>query len=198
MAPYKEPNPFILKDFIIVESPYETDDCDIKPISNIVLAKDTVISTWTDQSYTILNPMNILELEQYIASEINKFLMKATIARRCDNYIIQGFNLPSECTSTFKNFPANQSQFGIGDDVLNKFFYTEDYIKKQTTSNDKKPLCQRLKDLKTLLVEFNKILSGLDTPEIKQKYPDQYNDIMRKYKENVNMRMLLDQKMDNI
>lgn len=198
MAPYEEPNPFILKDFIIVESPYTTKDCNVKPMSDILLANQVQISEWTALNYTASIPMNVLEIEQYIANEINTFLMKATLARRCDNYVIQGFNLPSECTSTFNNFPSNQSQFGIGVDVLNKFIYTDDYIQKQTSANDKKPLCQRMNDLNNLLVKFDQILLRLNTSEIKAKYPDQYQTLMTKYKENVNMRMLLDQRLDNI
>jgi hypothetical protein len=142
--------------------------------------------------------MNILELEQYIAGEVNAFLLKARLARRCDNYVIQGSALPKECTTTFKNFPAIQSQFDIGDYVVDRFVYTDDYIKKQMNNNEKKPICHRLRDLKELLTEFNRFLQVLDTPEIKAKYPDQYKSIMTKYKENLNMRSLLDQKLDNI
>jgi hypothetical protein len=189
-----ETNPFVLKDFLVVESPINSQ------YSLIVLANDPAnnVSALKTAGYTISQPMNILELEQYLTIEINKFLMHVRFARTCDNYIVHGLSLPSNCISTFKNYNTQMSQFGIGDAVLDNFVYTDSYINAQQNANDKKSLSQRLRDLQSMLTIFQEILGQLDTEEIKKKYPDQYNNIMQKYKQNISMRTILDQKLDNI
>ena len=190
-----ETNPFVLKKYLIVESPIN----DQSQYSHII-DKTVNTSTYTTNGYTISQPMSILELEQYLTTEINKFLMHVKFARTCDNYAIHGLTLPSSCTNTFKNYTSTTklSQFGIGDHVLDNLVYTDAYINKQQTINDKKSLSQRVNDLKNILSEFQNILGNLDNADIKSKYPDQYNNIMQKYKQNVSMRKILDQKLDNI
>ena len=188
----KETNPFVLKDYLVAESPISNPS----QYSQIVSANN--VSEMTKAGYKILQPMNILELEQYLATEINKFLMNVRFARTCDNYVVQGLSLPTKCTNTFKNYgqSTNVSQFGTGDSLLNGLVYTDSYISLQTRDNDKKSLSQRLSDLQSMLSTFQYILNNIDT--LKSKYPDQYNNIMQKYNQNVSMRTILDQKLDNI
>jgi hypothetical protein len=186
-----DPNPFILKEFILIESNIDTSDT-----SRIILTTKYHQNMQGSPS----QPMNILELEKYLMTEINKFLMTVRFARTCDRHIIYGFNLPDSCKDTFKNFTTstNQSQFGIGANVLDNFVYTDAYINKQQNMNDKKSLSKRLLDLKSMITDFKTYIDVVNTPEIKNKYPDQYNYIMQKYNQNLSMRSILDQKLDNI
>ena len=85
----KETNPFVLKDYLVAESPISNPS----QYSQIVSANN--VSEMTKAGYKILQPMNILELEQYLATEINKFLMNVRFARTCDNYVVQGLSLPT-------------------------------------------------------------------------------------------------------
>lgn len=193
-------NPFIMKVFVVCESP-------IKPDNNVFPSFITFYDPEVMKNFiknlqlsgnTISEPMNLLELEQYLMNEINKFLIKVKLAKTCDNYTIQKFNLPSSCTSTFKNYPASKAQFGIGDNIFNNFVYTDSYISSQQTTNDKKSLSQRLRDLQFMLLGFQELLKQIDRPEIKAAFPDEYENIMTKYNQNLSMRAILEQKLDNI
>jgi hypothetical protein len=192
MAP-TDPNPFTLKEFIVIES------SNIEPSnpSRITVTSDSTIGS---QQMYISQPMNILELEKYLMIEINKFLMIVRFARTCDKHAIHGFNIPSSCKDIFKNFTTstNQSQLGIGANVFDNFVYTDAYINKQQNMNDKKSLSKRLLDLKSMITDFQRYIDAVNTPEIKSKYPDEYNNIMQKYAQNLSMRSILDQKLDDI
>ena len=194
------PNPFTMKVFVIIESS-PVSSCTIpSPQSMIIFYEENseVIKMAVKAGSTVSQPMNILEVEQYLSTEINKFFVKLKLARTCDDYALQSMNLPANCTSTFKNFTVNQSQFGLDDNILDKFIYTDSYISSQQNANDKKHLCQRLRDLQLLLAAFKEIMGWINRPEIKEAYPDDYRNIMQKYQDNVSMRSILEQKLDNI
>jgi hypothetical protein len=192
------PNPFILKNYTVYESPI--DKC--ANITNTSTIVDISTNVQVYNGYTASQKMNIMELEKYLSDEINRFLSKVRIARTCDNYSVYGKNPPAICSSTFNNYSASYSaqgtQFGIGDAILDKLSYTESYIKSQQTTNDKKELCQRIRDLQKMITDFQNILNNITTNYKKEDYPDQYNNIMAKYKQNIAMRAILDEKLDNI
>ena len=194
--PSTDPNPFIIKKYIVRESiingTAESNLIDDKTYNENITA--------LSQGYTVLDPMNLLELEKYLSDEVNKFIMKVKFARTCDNYAVEGLNIPETCTNTFANYNSSTSttQFGTGNYVLDNFTYTDSYLNSQKTINDKKQLGQRIRDLQSLLASFEIILNVLDTAEIKTTYPDDYNNIMKKYNQNLSMRHILDQKLDNI
>ena len=185
-------NPFILKNYVIVESPVMDSCSQISTVSHV-----NVLSNGNNNSGS-QSPMNLLEIEKYLADEVSKFQKKLHLAKSCDDFSVSSFPLPENCSTTFRNFPAARSQFGTGDNVLDNFVYTDSYIASQQTPNDKKQLCQRLLDLKSMLSDLQAILKGVDTPENKANFADEYNTIITKYNENLHIRELLEQKLDNI
>lgn len=181
-------NPFSLKNYVVYESAVST-SCSSDSLSSIV---DITTGSVAPTGFTESTPMNLIEVENYISNEINKFLIKVKLVKTCDNYTVQKYTLPASCAATFTNYPATQPQLGTGSTILNSIQYTPAYL---STHPDEKSLCQRLADLQNMIKNFQSFLDAIPKTS---EYADQYEYIMKKYKENLNMRDLLEQKLDNI
>jgi hypothetical protein len=189
-------NPFTLNNYIIAESSIY--DCaNLKNTSKIVMIGSDM-QTYISQGYILSNKMNLMEVNKYLTKEMNKFLAMINLAKTCSMYIMQDNDSSKKCKNTFNNFAIDRMQFGAGNNVLDNFTYTEDYIKKKKTDNNKKHLCQRLADLRSLIDDYNKILTTMNTGDIKSKYLDQYSSIMEQHKKNIKVRQELEQKLDFI
>lgn len=189
-------NPFTLNNYIIAESSIY--DCaNLKNRSKIVMVGSDM-QTYISQGYTLTNRMNLMEVNKYITKQMNHFLAVINLAKTCSMYIMQDNNSSKQCKATFNNYKLNAMQFGAGENVLDNFTYTANYIKKQKTYNAKKHPCQRLADLQSLIDDYNKILNTMNTGDIKSKYLDQYSSIIDQHKKNVKIRKELEQKIDFI
>lgn len=189
------PNPFIIKKYIVIESPIWKNGC-----SNTEQVSEIIDNTTTSSYDTSITPMNIIEIEKYLSKEIDNFFFNIILAKQCDNYGMNIIPIPAKCKDTFKNFvtPSEPyiTQFGIGSNVLNQFEFTDSYINSKNTSNDKKQLCQRILDLQSMIQQFTTILQSFQ--KYKDQFPDMYNDIMQKYNDNIQMRQLLEEKINTI
>jgi len=186
-------NPFIKKEYYVKESqPWA--NCDV------VVSKGQTVSTISKVSVIGVTPMNILELENYLSIQIIQFLKMINLAQECDSYAIAGASIPSTCTNTFDtNFSTPYTQqFGGNANAatLKSFKYKPAYINSQTL-NAKKHLCQQIEDIKSLLDDFNGILSAI-SQEDKNKYSDKLDDLQNKKNQNQQLRDLLDKKLDQI
>jgi len=185
-------NPFINTQYIIYESTIST-DCTKSP-STILLASQPKPSA----DFKPSNPMNLLFVENYLSDEIAKFIKNLRTAKTCDNYasnMDEWINMPSKCGNTFKNFAElSQSIPSQFTNDLSSFSYTDSYIATQPTTNDAKPLCQRLNDLQNMIKEYSKIINTINPGE----YTNQLQDIQKKYKDNIQMRAILQQKLSDI
>jgi hypothetical protein len=189
-------NPFTLNNYIIAESSIY--DCaNLKNTSKIVMVGSDM-QTYISQGYTLSNKMNLMEVNKYLTKEMNKFLAMINLAKTCSMYIMQDNDSSKKCKNTFNNFAIDRMQFGAGNNVLDNFTYTEDYIKKRKTDNNKKHPCQRLADLRSLIDDYNQILNTMNKGDIKSKYLDQYSSIMEQHKNNVKVRKELEQKLEFI
>lgn len=172
-------NPFILKEYIVYESNTDSSVSEIKKISEPAPNNHEKKGTY-----------NILELQQYLSLEVNRFLIKARFANTCYKYIENGLSSPAECTNTFNTITT-------GNNSLQQMKYKTAYINTQT-GNDKKELFHRFSDLQNMLEKFDSILKEIKNDPANEKYKDVYDDIMKKQRENNSMRLVLDKKLDNI
>jgi hypothetical protein len=217
--PLPTENPFLTKNYMV----YETDDlwmnCNTSVYTSTSKIRRVEDAAPTDQKYSTVGPLSYKEIEEYIARQLTDLYTKVKLAKRCDSYGVamntnSSIVFPTECNATFTNFSnmdielvrrnikqGNKSkytsQLKTGAE-FDSFFYTNDYITRQTTQNAKKSICQRIADLVQMLTDVETILKNMNTEEIKQNYPDQYSAIVQKVNANKRMRTELDAKLREI
>ena len=217
--PLPTENPLLTKNYIV----YETDDlwmnCNITVYNSTSKIRRVEDPAPTDQKYSTVGPLSYKEIEEYIAKQLVDLYAKVKLAKRCDDYGVAmnqntSIVFPTECNATFTNF-ANMdielmrrnikqgngakytSQMKSGAE-FDSFFYTNDYVVRQTNQNAKKTICQRIADLVQMLTDVETILTNINTEEVKQNYPDQYSAIVQKVNANKQVRTELDAKLREI
>ena len=206
-------NPLEEKIYYIYESIYSSSCKDIKP-SRISIKNNSY------KDYTMIGPMNLIEAQIYLFNETTKLNINIQLAHRCDT---SGFVLntnkdacfPVNCSMTFKNFSteylnnlkttisnyngsySSQIDYTSSSPFLN-FAYTDSYLQSKTTPNDWKPLCQRYSDIGKMLTDLNNILSSINESPEKETYKDKYNQILKLYQENKEIRENLEKKLEVI
>lgn len=214
-------NPFIIKQYMIYESPYSSNDCK-KSVNPSRIIDTTVDKNFDSKNYIVskYGPMDIIELEYYISNELTKFVINVKIAKTCDIYgsallLHPNLILPSKCNNMFKEFSTESikqiknnilggnplsyvSRLGDGNKIFDNLTYTDEYIKSKKTDNDKKPLCQRLADMNQMLRDFSNILNKLNRADIKKEYKDIYDYIIDTYNQNVTTRAELEDRLEAI
>ncbi len=137
--------------YIIYESSQKITDC---PSSSYVASY--VSSTGRKQGDTSNTPLpakTLAEVSQYIVENVNDFLNQYQLASRCEQYRIGSCNpfsnisIPSDC-SVFSNFQTKQCTTAL------TAYPT--YL-----ATNVKSLCQKEKDLISLLDNFSTIVSSL-------------------------------------
>lgn len=206
-------NPFENKIVYIYESIYSSSLKDITQ-SRISIEKNKY------KNYTMIGPMNLIEAQIYLLNETIKLNINIELADQCDR---SGFVLnsnrdarfPVECSKTFKNFSTEylnnlkttisnyngsySSQMRYNDVCpYFNFAYTDSYLQSKTNPNDWKSLCQRYRDIGTMLIDLNDILSFINESPEKEKYKDKYNEILKLYKENKEIQKNLEKKLEVI
>ena len=211
-------NPFTDKKYNIYESPLWT-SCANSGLSSRIVAQDGSPPENLNSYTTVIESKDLFYIEQYLRNEFIKFITNVYLVKRCDTY---GFamnanktiNFPRECSKTFSNFsydkinPIRQSiknrsgnyysQLNTGASIFNNISYTDAYINAKKTDNDKKQLCQRFKDINSMLDDFRAILTKLNTDDVKKQYKNEYDTIMKKHAENEELRNDLNQKIDDL
>jgi len=194
--PLETNNPFTLNNYVIAESSIY--DCSNLINKSTIVSANADIQTYISNGYILSNKMNLLEVNKYITNEMNNFLTKINLAKTCSIYIMQDNTSSEECKSTFTNYDTSKAQFGLYTNVLDNFTYTATYKNKQSNINNKKNLCQRLADLQSLMNDYKQILDNINTAEVKSKYSDQYDLIIREHTQNLHIRRELEEKLDFI
>jgi hypothetical protein len=215
-------NPFIKKQYIIYESPYSANDCKTPVNPSRIIDTENPDPNFNNTGYVALSQdhMDIVALENYISTELAKFVINVKIAKTCDVYgngliLHPNLTFPSKCNSMFKEFSnesiqqirnniiggtplAYTSRLGEGNKIFDNLTYTDIYIQSKKTVNDKKPLCQRLADMNKMLEDFSQILEKVNTKEVKDAYTDTYDYIINTYMQNVNTRNQLEDRLKEI
>jgi hypothetical protein len=210
-------NPFIDKKYIIYESPIWESCKNTGLKSRILPITDSVI-----EGYAINGPNDFFMIEKYITVELKKFFAVVHLAKRCDMYGIamnqkkDNVNpflyIPTECNTTFSNFSRQSieyiksqsqdasymSQLNSGDKIFDNYVYANSYINTKTNVNDKKQLCQRLADLTQMMTDISNIINKLNTQDNIQRFQQQYQNIIDKHNDNLNLRKELENKMEKI
>jgi hypothetical protein len=212
-------NPFEYRGFYINESNVNQSCNSINTISYI---------SCDDPSYGLVNkntngyisngPLNLLEIQKYIFDETTKLVIMIQLAQTCDQAGISlnknpKGDIPYGCESTFMQFQKSQIKnmqnaiiaggvqyiplLKSGSNPFENFAYTDSYISSKMTANDKKPLCQRYADIGKLLSDFSLILLKVDTSS-QPKFKDDFQEILKLYKQNNDMRVSLEDKLDTI
>lgn len=183
-------NPFEKKIYFINESQYNT-RC-FK-----TMKKSTIT---TEKTSTTIGPFTLFEVQDYLMTELSKFIIKIQLAEKCTE-------TPelTQCSATFKNFSkeylknikngyvSNSSRMPFGN-----YAYTDSFFESQQSINDKKSLCQRYGDIGSMLDNFTKIVSDLDTDSTKKIYSDKFNYLVKEYNKNTKLREVLQAKMDQL
>lgn len=191
-------NPFIKKEYYVNESPLWA-NCDVAVRKT---PNSSNVSTISKVAVSGVAPMNILELENYLSLQIIHFLKVIKLAQVCDSYAIQGLSVPPECSKTFTtSFSSSGYQQKLKNNAsaadLKQFPYTASYISSKSSNNEKKQLCQRLEDIKSLLEDFNDILNKIPQGDV-STYTDKLNYLQDTKMKNQQLRDLLDKKLDQI
>jgi len=210
--------------FYIVESPL-LPNCTVRKTSQIVMdsEKDFEIPqilskkhSWS--TYVMSNPMNIMEVQQYLFDETTKLVIKTQLAKKCDTEFLalngsKKSTVSNECISTFspKYEIINENNKGVirylsnySNDKMNPFLnfsYTDSYIQSKQTQNDKKPLCQRYADITMLLSNLYFILEYIKSNSTDFEYDkinDKYNIIREMHEKNKNTQLHLQDKLEQV
>jgi hypothetical protein len=215
MSSTSSPNPMIQPIYNIYESPLWPTCSNLYPVSRITKQSDE--ENKLSDLFSKKGPMSIIEVEQYLSTETSKLLTNIKLANQCDMALLSlnkniKSPVPDSCSSTFKNFSKSQIEnvkkniiAKTGDyvsDLDNSPFdnisYTDEYIQSKMTDNDKKPLCQRYADILQMLTDFVNILKSMNNPDITNKYIDHYQEIMKIFQQNNNLRKDLEKKLTSI
>jgi hypothetical protein len=209
-------NPFTESIYNIYESPLWTSCKNAGSTSRIVSSR----SPPPAGSYiNIIKTKDLFYIEKYIAEELSIFVNNINLLKRCDSYatlmnMYPNSTLPTGCNSTFNNYSDEKiatirnniknnktpyySEINFGNTIFDKITYTDSYINSRTNSNDKKQICQRFADLSQLINDYKNILDSINTTENINKYTDDYNLIMTKYKANLILRNELNGKINDL
>ena len=154
--------------------------------------------TANNELYITKGPYNVFDAENYILSEVNKFIKMAQIAGQCNLYekIPRMPKKPTiskvECEKIFSNLGSNY-EYG---------FPSYSSMVSETNPNvlsDKKQLCQRLQDLNNMLASFQtNILQQLVDKSGEPEFQDNYDKIMKIQRENEKLRSSLDKDLDSL
>lgn len=154
--------------------------------------------TADNELYVTKGPYNVLDAENYILSEVNKFIKMAQIAGQCSLYkkIPRMPKEPTisqmECETIFSNLGATY-EYG---------FPSYSVSAPENNPNvlpNRKQLCQRLQDLNNLLSSFQtNVLSHSVSKKDDPAFKDHYAQIMKIQRENENLRISLDKDIDEL
>jgi hypothetical protein len=212
--------------FYIAESPL-LPNCTVRKTSQIVMDSDKdfeipqVLSkknSWFS-TYIMSNPMNLMEVQQYLFDETTKLVIKTQLAKKCDAEFLAlndsntKSTVSNECLATFspKYEIINKNNKGVirylsnySNNIMNPFLnfsYTDSYIESKQSQNDKKPLCQRYADITMLLSNFYFILDYMKSNSTDFEYDkinDKYNIIREMHEKNKNTQLHLQDKLEEV
>ena len=210
-------NPFLIQKYIVYESNILWTSCTQPDVVSFIGSTDS--SANIVGSYLPSKPLSYMELEEYVSNEFDKLHAILTLAKRCDAYGIamnnnNGLVFPNECNATFKNFSNEtvemirsniinsnvpySSQLQYGSQMFDTYSYTDDYLAKHVSINDKKPICQRITDIIQLLNDMENEANAMNTPENIANYPDVYSAIVEQQAENKKTRTELETRLKEI
>jgi hypothetical protein len=189
-------NPFEEKKYFIYESRYSS-KC-LKTMTKSIITSNELNTG--DNNYVKSGPFNLLEVQDYLMTEVSKLILKMKLVEHCKRNTKM-----SQCSGTFKNFSeeylenvrkgylSNSSSMPFGN-----YAYTDSFFETQKTINDKKSICQRYMDIGSLLSTFSQIVSKLDRASIKKIYNDKFNKLVKTYNENRELIEQSQKKMDDL
>ena len=209
--------------FYIAESPL-LPNCSVRKTSQIVMDSEIPQILSKNHSmfstYVMSNPMNLMEIQQYIFDETTKLVINTQLAKKCDTEFLElngsrKKSVSNECISTFspKYEIINKNNKGViqylsnySNNKMNPFLnfsYTDYYIQSKQSQNDKKPLCQRYADITMLLSNFYFILeyiksNSTDFEDEYNKMNDKYNLILDMHEKNKNTQLHLQDKLEQV
>ena len=192
-------NPFEEKKYFIYESRYSS-KCSNTMTKSIITSNELKAGDVSVNNSLKSGPFTLLELQDYLMTELSKLIIKIKLAEDCKRN-----SKMSQCSGTFKNF-SNEYLKNVRKGYLSdsssmpfgNYAYTDSFFKSQQTINDKKSLCQRYIDIGSMLTTFSQIVSTLDTESIKKIYNDKFNNLVKTYNENRELREQSQTKMDDL
>ena len=219
-------NPFEVKNYYIRESPLKP--CSSLPLPSRITIKQGDISGILSNTNIAVNefsskgPLSLLEIKQYLSDETTKLYIQAEFAKTCDSIGMSLNNkagakasaIPPACLTVFtnysdtnmrmiqmaidNNYTAYTTQMSSDLNPFKNFGYTQSYLASKTNVNDKKELCQRYNDIGKLLSDFLAILTTMNNNPLKTSFTDKYDEMMKIYNSNGELRAELTKKMDNL
>lgn len=214
--------------FYIAESPL-LPNCSVRKTSQIVMDNEIpqILSKNNSEfsTYVMSNPMNLMEIQQYLFDETTKLVINTQLAKKCDTEFLElngsRKSVSNECLATFSpkyefffknenDKKNNKSSIrflsNFSNDKINPFLnfsYTDSYIQSKQTQNDKKPLCQRYADITMLLSNFYLILeyiksNSTDFEDEYNKMNDKYNVILDMHNKNKITQQHLQDKLEQV
>ena len=219
-------NPFELKILYIRESPLKTCSSLSLP-SRITLKQSNVPGILSNTNSAVngfqsIGPLSLLEIKQYLSDETTKLYIQAELAKTCDsigmslNTIVgaKASLIPPACSTVFNNYSDTNmrmiqraidnkytpytTQMSSDLNPFKNFGYTQQYLASKITTNDKKQLCQRYNDIGKLLSDFLAILTVINNTSQKTAFMDKYDEMMKIYNSNSELRVELTKKMDDL